>query len=466
MLPSNPKIFHGRDSELSEMFQLFSQGNPRIAILGAGGMGKTTVARAVLHHTQITTRYEEHRHFVACDSATTKVELAALIGAHVGLKPGKDLTQAVVQHFFSKPASLLILDNLETAWEPMECRKQIEELLSLLTDVEHLALIVTMRGAERPAKVAWTHPFLPPLSPLEQDAAHQTFIDIADDIHDPEEVNKILALTNNMPLAISLIAHLVDSEGCSAVLSHWEKEKTSMIYDGWDRKTNLDLSISLSLSSPRLKVFPHSHKLLSLLSLLPNGLSDVELLQSKLPMTNILGCKAVLIGTSLAYMDPNKRLNVLVPIREYMLKIQPPQDDIIRPLRRYFQELLQIYQEYQGTAAASGVVVRISSNLVNIQNLLRKGLQRDHPDVMDSIYCTCYLSEFSRFTTQGAVPLIKQVANVIPLHSDHQLEVYYRAELLYSWGYHDHIEGQGKLVSQALTHLEQCNDSDIKSKLD
>ncbi|KAJ7657660.1 P-loop containing nucleoside triphosphate hydrolase protein, partial [Mycena polygramma] len=353
MLPSEPKIFHGRDSELSEILKSFSQGNPRIAILGAGGMGKTTLARTVLHHAQITTRYEEHRHFVACDSTTTKVELAALLGAHLGLKPGKDLTRAVVQYFTSGQPSLLIVDNLETAWEPMECRKEVEEFLSLLTDVDHLALIVTMRGAERPAKVAWSHPFLPPLRPLEQNAARQMFIDISDDVHNPEEVDKVLALTDNMPLAISLLAHVADSEGCSTVLSRWEEEKTSMISHGWDRKSNLDLSISLSLSSPRLKGFPHSQEFLSLLSMLPDGISDVELVQSKLPIGKVLGCKAALIGTSLAYSDSNKRLKVLVPIREYMIKVQPPKDDLIRPIRKYFQQLLELIKEYHGTSTAS-----------------------------------------------------------------------------------------------------------------
>ncbi|KAJ7605148.1 P-loop containing nucleoside triphosphate hydrolase protein, partial [Mycena polygramma] len=374
MLPSEPHIFHGRDSELSKILQLFTQGVPRIAILGAGGMGKTTVAKAVLHHTQITTRYGQYRHFVACDPATTKVELAALIGVHLGLKPGKDLTQAVIRHLCEGPPGLLILDNLETIWEPMQSRKAVEEFLSLLTDVRHLALIVTMRGAERPAKVAWTHPFLPPLNPLGQDAAHRTFIDIADDTHNPEEIDKVLALTDNMPLAISLLAHLVDSQGCSTVLSRWEEERTSMIFDGWDRRSNLDLSISLSLASPRLTAFPRSRELLSLLSMLPNGLSDAELVQSKLPIDDILGCKAVLIGTSLAYSDSHKRVKLLVPIMEYMRKVQPPKEDLIRPLRRYFHELLKLIHEYYGSSSAPSIASRISLNLANIQQVLRKGL--------------------------------------------------------------------------------------------
>jgi hypothetical protein len=121
---------------------------------------------------------------------------------------------------------------------------------------------------------------------LEQSAARQTFIDIADNNHESAEVDRVLCLTDNMPLAINLMAHLVDSEGCTNVLSRWEEEKTSLISDGYDKKSNLDLSISLSLSSPRLNSTPDSKSLLSLLLMLPDGLSDVELVQSKLPIDN------------------------------------------------------------------------------------------------------------------------------------------------------------------------------------
>jgi hypothetical protein len=84
----------------------------------------------------------------------------------------------------------------------------------------------------------------------------------------------------------------------------------------------LDASISLSLSSPRIT--SDSKELLSLLSILPDGLSDIELVQSNLPIPNILGCKAALLATSLAYQDDKKRLRSLVPIREHIQQFSPP----------------------------------------------------------------------------------------------------------------------------------------------
>ncbi|KAJ7749451.1 hypothetical protein B0H16DRAFT_1219263, partial [Mycena metata] len=311
----------------------------RIAILGAGGMGKTSLASVVLHHEDVTIKYQENRFFVSCETATSKVELAGLVGAHLGMKPGQDLTQAVLYHLSECTPTLLVLDNLETVWEPFESRKEMEEFLSLLTDIGSLALIITMRGTERPPKVQWTQPFLLPLQPLSQEAAQRMFLDIADDQQSMEEVNQLLGFTDNMLLSINLIAHMVDAEGCTEILSRWHKEKTSVISEGYDCKSNLELSISLSLASPRITSVPHAEELLSLLSILPDGLLDAELKQSNFSIQDILECKRALVRTALAYTDDHKRLRALVPIREYMRRFFPPADNMIRPLFKHFQEL-------------------------------------------------------------------------------------------------------------------------------
>ncbi|KAJ7094804.1 hypothetical protein C8R44DRAFT_951432 [Mycena epipterygia] len=323
MLPAQPKIFHGRESELKDIVGILHQDSARISILGAGGMGKTSLAKAALHHPDIVSKYQ-NQFFVATDSATTSIELAALIGLHIGLKPGNDFRKPVVHYFSNKGPSLLVLDNL---WEPIESRGGVEELLSSLTDVSHLALM-----AKRPAKVRWTRPFLQPLDPLSDDAARQTFVAIAEDFHNSKDITKLLSLTDNMPLAVDLIAHLVDHEGCDNVLAHWETQKTSLLSSGHDRKSNLDISITVSLSSPRLT--SGAKDLLSLLSILPDGLSEAQLIQTNLPIDNVLECKSILLRTSLAYEDGRKRLKSLVPIREHMQQFYPAPPPLIHQVQK------------------------------------------------------------------------------------------------------------------------------------
>jgi hypothetical protein len=144
MLPSAPKIFHGRHSELQEIVEILNGKEPaRIAILGGVGMGKSCLAKAALHHPAVEGKYQQ-RFFVSADSARTSVELATLIEACIGLKPGGNPTRLVTHYFSRAPTPcILILDNLERSWEPCDSRGAVEDFLALLSDVPGLALMVS-----------------------------------------------------------------------------------------------------------------------------------------------------------------------------------------------------------------------------------------------------------------------------------------------------------------------------------
>ncbi|KAJ7451367.1 hypothetical protein FB451DRAFT_1525746 [Mycena latifolia] len=456
---SKPKIFHGRESELHEILQNFcNKEAPRVAILGTGGIGKTSLAKAALHHPDVSAKYEA-KLFVACDSATTSIELAALVGSNIGLKPGRDLTKPVVQHFAQGPPSLLVLDNLETPWEKIKSRGGVEEFLSLLTDVPHLALIITMRGAERPAKVRWTHPLLPPLRPLSNDAARQTFIDITDNDHDSDEITQLLEITDNLPLAVDLLAHLVDYEGSSSVLARWKTEKTYMLSEGHDKGSNLNSSIALSLSSPRMT--SGAKGLLSLLSILPDGLSNSELTQSNLPIPDLLTCKAVLLQTSLAYSD-KMRLKVLVPIREHVQHVHPPLPNLVQPLRKHFHVLLDLDRTHFGVQI-NGMADQINSNLHNIYNILLPSLHPDNPELVENIYCIFSFNSFRRLAGHGRSALMDHIPPLLPGLADPRLHTSFTIEVILTAG-HCPVSDPDILIDRAVHHLTNLNDTALASQ--
>jgi DNA replication protein DnaC len=141
MLPPAPQIFHGRESEVHKAINILMQDCARIAILGPGGMGKTSLATVVLHADVVVEKYA-HRYFVQCHTAPTCVELVSAIADHVGVEKGTNLLKKVAQHFMYAPPSLLVLDNLETSWESGSSRMEVEEFLSLLTAIPQLGLMV------------------------------------------------------------------------------------------------------------------------------------------------------------------------------------------------------------------------------------------------------------------------------------------------------------------------------------
>ncbi|KAJ7738209.1 hypothetical protein B0H14DRAFT_3610893 [Mycena olivaceomarginata] len=393
----------------------------RIAILGTGGIGKTALALATLHHPTVEQKYAQC-HFVSCESAHSAVELISIVGTHLGLEPSRQLSRAIVQHFLENGPTILVLDNMETPWESLSTRANVEEFLSLLTDVPHLALLITMRGAEHPGKVKWTRPFLPPLEPISARASRQTFVDIADEPMTSEEpaLAQLIELTGNLPLAVRLMANVASFEGYPGALSRWKTENTALLSDGYDKRSNLEKSISMSLTSPRIKSNPHALDLLSLLSLLPDGISEAELLASQVPLPEIPQCRFSLVKTSLAFMVDG-RLKALNPIREYIGSMHPASTAVTRPLRTHFQELLKVWESYYGLSPKD-LGRQLTSHLANIQNLFLNSIATEGSAQPDVGYGILALDHLSGSMLKGLCPLMQHLPIIIESNHDPRLK--------------------------------------------
>ncbi|KAJ7286819.1 P-loop containing nucleoside triphosphate hydrolase protein [Mycena rebaudengoi] len=427
MLPPSPKIFHGRDSELQDIIKILVQDSARIAVLGTGGTGKTSLAMTALHDSQIEAKYSRS-YFVPCHSSSTCTQLVSVVADHIGMEKGSNLAQKIVHYLNQSPPSLLVLDNLETPWESISSQSEVEEFLSLLTDVAHLGLMITMRGGERPTKVKWTRPFLLPLDPLSTSAALQTFIDVADDAHHEDSIKHLLEVTGNLPLAVSLISSVVSHEGCDKALSRWKSETTHMLSDGYDQRSILDISIMLSFTSSRMTA--GAQDLLSLLSMLPDGLADVELVQAKLGIPDVLGCKSILIRTSLAFVGKDQRLKVLVPIREHTLRMHPLTNALKQPLQQHFHDLLDLWNQFQ-YLNPTNIAPQISYNLGNFDSVLRDALEH-FPDAQN-VQSILFLSRFYHRTQMTHTPLLSNLTERMahlqtsPMFGDYLVECFHLA---------------------------------------
>lgn len=311
-----------------------------------------------------------------------------------------------------------------------------------------------MRGAERPNRVKWTRPFLAPLPPLNDDAALQTFVDIADDDHERHLVLELLNMTGNLPLAVNLIATVVAYDGCEATLSRWKTESTRVLSDGYDKKSSLDISIMLSLASARMT--SEAQDLLSILSLLPDGLSDVELLQSKLPIDNVLAAKATLMRTSLAYTGKNNRLLALVPIREYVRRCHPPASALTFSMRQYLHKILLLWKEFK-VLPSTDVVTQLSANLGNINAVLADGLRYDAPDIIATLSSVIVLSGFARMKTNDSSPLMPLIVDHVMRFPDDPVYGTYFMDKFFSCRYHP-IRDPDTQIALANRYFDHASD--------
>jgi hypothetical protein len=317
-----------------------------------------------------------------------------------------------------------------------------------------------MRGAERPASIKWSRPFLPQLKPLAAIAARAIFVDIADEPTAPQEevaLHGLLEATGNVPLAISLMASVASSEGYAVTLSRWEAEHTKLLSEGIDKRSNLEKSILVSLNSPRLSAVPHARDLLGLLSMLPDGVSDVDIVQSGVSVPNILSAKSLLLGTSLAYVDHDGRLKVLAPIRKYMLTAFPPPKTIVLEMRGHLYGLLRTWDQRQQLTSNS-IISRLMGNLNNIRAIVDDALKSDGDELKQTILMIFTLDRFTTVTARGATGLMERLPTLLDRVADDSLHGKYLRTLFSSYPSKIQSGEVDLLIKKGIQHFKNAHD--------
>jgi len=352
-MPPKLEIFHGRHDYVEGAIAsiIDHPEGARLAIMGPGGMGKTSISLAIIHDVRITVRFKKCRYWVPCGQATSIPLLTQLVAKSLEIKsPSSDPLQdirSLLEH--SQLPRLFIFDNFETLTYIKGMNAEVDRVVSTIASFPNVCIIITMRGEIRPCpNMRWTQPPLKPLLPLSLDAARQTFIDMNPQVTPSRHLDELLKMLDFVPLAITIMATLSQmGETPLELIQRFRSERSGLLHQGDDPMHSIGISVSTSLTSNPMRADPEALILLQILSMLPGG-AKVNQISSLAPnLRNPKGSLNTLRRVSLIYVTNDHVIRVLSPIRSFILD----NHQLPNPHR---QSLYQCYYELAERASYSG----------------------------------------------------------------------------------------------------------------
>ncbi|MSO89055.1 MAG: hypothetical protein EXQ89_03685, partial [Rhodospirillaceae bacterium] len=230
-LPPPPERILGRDAALGDLVAaLLADKPPPVPILGAPGIGKSTLALAALHDPRVAEKFGRRRYFVRLDGAASGEAMAGAIVTALGLPPSSKPLDAAVAALAEAPA-VLMLDNTETPWD--QDATGCDTAFGLLAQhAPGLALVATLRGGIRPRGAPWRGAI--EVMQLSDSASRSMFLAIAGQKHAGDALlPDILAALDGLPLAIELFAAAAEAEpNLAGLWSEWQHKSTALLQRG------------------------------------------------------------------------------------------------------------------------------------------------------------------------------------------------------------------------------------------
>ncbi|KAF9064849.1 hypothetical protein BDP27DRAFT_1450529 [Rhodocollybia butyracea] len=234
------RIFYGRQAVVDNIATLLAnERTSRVCITGVGGMGKTSVALAVMESPAVMPSSQRNISFGSLALKRPHLTFSVAFFTHsFGLRLTRMIPSILLSTNSMSP--LLLLDNFETH-----------------AKLPHVALMVTMTSAFPPSdEVDWRN--IPPPS-LDRLAACETFTSLYPGTAEAPNLDELLEAIGCIPIAITLMAANGKHSQASPdeLLQEWRTAGTNMV-------SRVDHTISLSVNREIIKSNPkHSPSLLS-----------------------------------------------------------------------------------------------------------------------------------------------------------------------------------------------------------
>ena len=358
-----PRACFGRDELIKKISGLAGDLAP-IALIGAGGIGKTSIALSVLHNYRVKQRFGKNRRFIRCDQFTASLTnflaiLSKAIGA--GVKNPEDLT--LLRPFLFSKKMFIVLDNAESILDPQGTdAREIYAVVEELSQLSNICLCITSRISIVPPCCETLD--IPALS---MEAACDLFYDIYDHGGRSDVVSYLLQQIDFHPLSIELLAITASRNvwDYDQLVQKWEARRTQVLRTNYNK--SLAETIDLSFASPMFhELSPNARDLLGVIAFFPQGIDkNLDWLFPTIPDRDIVFDK--LCALSLTYRRGGF-ITMLAPLRDYLRPEDPTSSPLLCATKeRYLERLsVEVNSDKHGHNEARWVL----SEDANVEHLL------------------------------------------------------------------------------------------------
>ena len=321
-IPHIATHFMGRSEEVDALARMLASPNGGLAVLvqGGPGIGKTELTKAIARHEAVAHRFAERRFFVPLETATSAAAMQDAITIAIGGDPAHGLA-AALQSLHGRD-TLLLLDNLETPWEPRGQRAATEQVLAELAAISGIVVLASFRGIAAVMGLRWHKHQVEPFASA---IAAELFTSIAGpEFADDPHLGDFIRVLGGIPLAIDLVARRAHGRAhLEPLWREWLEVGAELAEDPdfeADRLTSLTHSIELSLRSPRMS--NPAWRLFRILGCLPDGLIPEEV--AILLDDDAFQARERLCHMGLA-VERFGKVDLLPPIREHAFRRYRPE---------------------------------------------------------------------------------------------------------------------------------------------